>query len=389
LIEQGEDKVLHSSGISVTLANHFENRANWDNTARHVWENLTRHYPAYFSDNDKELSKANLNLLSNLSEIERRLETVKNKKDDLLNQQVQNYIESNFNALNSYRKALINFVDSENDKVSNSDVNELRENKVQLEKSSREAKGELELEFEDLIKDLKNNIRKELERILDTHFKQTKSNIDDSKGTKEESYTTGWWFWKKTHYNTVSTVNTGMIKNALEELTYKIQKEIDAKAEELAKDWKNNLTNSILKTLRNCVDDQDLEIVIIKRAIQIAIYSVEYPELDYSVIYSERINKILNKTGALKGTEAEEFIEKTDKFVLDFRKRIAKDIKDYSETLSKTLKEIDISDKIFSSYFERIDALEQQINSKEITLDKLSRIKKELQEIDESYSTEH
>lgn len=408
LIEQGENNVLHSSGISVTLSNHFDKRENWDETAKHVWGNLTKHYPAYFSDNDKDLSIANLNLLSNMPEIENRLENVKTKKDELLDQQVQNQLDSSINALSAYRKALIHFIENENEMISSSAVDELRENKGQLEKSIKNAKTTLNFEFEDMTQELSINIRAELKRVLESNFKETKNAIKESKGTKEESYTTGWWLWKKTEYETVKTVNTGIVKDALEELTYSIQEDVDLKAQELIRDWKRKLTNGLLKILRSCVDDQNLKTDVIRRAIRSAIDSVEYPELDYSDAYSESdpkedvtsenatgwwvfnnkysskksISQVLNKTGTITDYEAEEFIDTAKKFVSKFRKRVAKDIKAYVDLIAETLKTTDISGNIFSSYFERIDNLEQQINNKEITLDKLSSIKKELQEID-------
>ncbi|MGM0609268.1 MAG: dynamin family protein, partial [Candidatus Muiribacteriota bacterium] len=69
LIEGGKDNVVHSSGICQTLKSQFEEKEKWDDGERHVWGYLTREYPDYFSDNDKNLSCANLDLLGNISKI--------------------------------------------------------------------------------------------------------------------------------------------------------------------------------------------------------------------------------------------------------------------------------------------------------------------------------
>ena len=76
LIEESSQKVIHSSGICLTIKESFSHRELWDEGVKTAWRNLTTHYPDYFSDTDEILSLSNLDLLANISTINGIVERV-------------------------------------------------------------------------------------------------------------------------------------------------------------------------------------------------------------------------------------------------------------------------------------------------------------------------
>lgn len=84
LIESSKEKIIHSSGISQTIASFWDKREEWDSGTHTAWNNLQKHYPDYFSDSDKQLSFSNLEKLANIAEVHSVIDNVRNQKDSIL-----------------------------------------------------------------------------------------------------------------------------------------------------------------------------------------------------------------------------------------------------------------------------------------------------------------
>jgi len=385
LIENGKNTVLHSSGLSFALKQNFDNQESWDDGMKKVWENLTREYPDYFSSN-KEISSANLDLLANIEKLNNIIDEVRVQKDTILKEKQDNFIKTKTETLEKYKQNLISYIENQIERIENSDIDEIKNQKEKLSSIQTKASRKLDEEFYELVDELDINIKNEMMGKLNSFFRSAKDNINNSEDTEtetwQESYevsTSKWynpfsWGSSETRYETKSetytTARAGAIRNSLESLTDSIESEVEDKAKTFILSWRKSVYSRLVKTLREAVGDEDLDVDIIKSTIRNIVNSVEYPEIDYS----GGLPSHLKRSGVLKGYDAEEYLDDARDYVNDLKERVTKDIKKYRKQLVKSLQNQQLSDKIFAHYKKEIEKLEEEINTKELTLEKYNNL---------------
>jgi len=385
LIEDSSEKVIHSSGICLTIKEHFNQRELWDEGVKTAWNNLTTHYPDYFSDLDEKLSLSNLDLLANISTVNSIIDNVKDKKKSILEARKEEFIQAKLNSLIKYKESLLSYIDYKIEKVDNSSIEELKTEQKNLKKIKESVSDIVDEEYYEIVDTLKINIKNTLNDKLKSYFKDAKKSIDDAEGSETESYTHdyGFWSWKfggsryETRHNTFSTARTGAIRNALEELTWEIEDSIDTTAESFISEWKKMLNRNLLKVLRENVNDEDLNVTQIKKVIRNVLNTIEFPEMSYS----GQLPSNLSASGTLQGSRADTYIYDAQVYVSTLNGRVKEDIKKYLNKLISKLKDIKMSKSIFGNYDELLKELEEQINNREITLDKLNRVNNELNKV--------
>ena len=387
LIEQGKEKVIHSSGICQTIKMEFDNKKNLDDGAKKVWENLTREYPDYFSDTDKILSLSNLELLGNISQINDIVTSVRKKKDNIIIKRKEEFIQARLNSLLNYKKDLISSVNEKLFRIKNGDVEELKKQKATLQNIQQKATDILNEEYYELVDELKISLKEKLTKVLNEHFKETKNSVDSAEGCESESYKVektgvGSWFARKiwgggyeTQTRTYATVRTGAVRETLENLTIEIEKSIDEVSQNFLYYWKKGLYKNILEVLRDNVGDDELEPQLIRKTIRNVVNSIEYPDIKYS----GNLPNSLSVKGTLRDSRAEEFLDDSRNYISNLRKRVKEDIESYLSALIPTLREFEPSVKIFKNYREQIEELEIQMKNRAITIDSFDRLIKELE----------
>jgi predicted GTPase len=188
LIEQGQERVIHSSGICQTLRNQFDSKELWDSGARKVWENLTREYPDYFSDSDKTTSIANLDLLGNLAEIHKIIATVQKKKQEIFEKRKEDFINAKHDSLLKYQEKLILSCKEKLEGIKNNDKETLEQEKKRLENVIEIASIDVDDKYSDLLDDFKFELKAKLGKSLDEYFKTAERSVDDASGTDSETY---------------------------------------------------------------------------------------------------------------------------------------------------------------------------------------------------------
>jgi len=385
LIEESKEKIIHSSGICFTIAKHFNQREIWDDGTKKVWENLTMHYPDYFSDADEKVSLSSLEMLANISTINGTVEKVKEKKEAILEARKEEYITAKRNMLVQYRDKLLSYIDERVIELQDSDIEALKAEQKKLTKIKTEVSNIVDEEYYDIVDTLEINLKNMLHNKLKSYFKDAKESISDAEGSETESYevsTSRWynpfsWGGSKTKTRTYTTARTGAIRNALDNLTWEIEDSIDTTAKSFIKDWKKTLTRDLVGVLRDNVNDEDLNVTQIKKVIRNVINTITYPDMSYS----GQIPSSLSPRGTLEGGRAEEFIADAQAYVSSLQGSVRKDINDFLSELIGTLKNMQMANEIFGSYDEILRELDEQINNREITLDKFNRIKDELKKV--------
>ncbi|CAA6822303.1 MAG: Unknown protein [uncultured Sulfurovum sp.] len=385
LIEESSKKIIHSSGICLTIKETFNQRELWNEGIKTAWKNLTTHYPDNFSDSDEKLSISNLDLLANISTINSIIDNVKDQKETILKARQEEFIQAKTNALIKYKKSLLSYINEQVEELNNTSIDALKTEQKKLKKIKENVSDIIDEEYYEIVDSLEINIKNDLNDKLKSYFREAKDNINDAEETRTESYEKYvgrgglLWLSKKyeTRYRDITTVRTGAIKTSLENLTWEIEESIDTTAKSFILDWKKQLSRDLIKLLRDNVNDEDLNVSQIKKVIRNVLNTIVYPELSYT----GQLPSTLSANGTLEDSRAEEYMSEAQSYVSSLNGRVKKDIKSFLSTLLTALKAIEMSKSIFGNYDELLQTLEEQINNKEITFDKFNKIKNELEKV--------
>ena len=385
LIVESSQKVIHSSGICLTIKESFNQRELWDEGVKTAWNNLARHYPDYFSDSDERLSISNLDLLANISTINSIVDNVKDKKESIIQARKEEFIEAKLNSIIKYKESILSYIDNKVDEINNGTIEELKIEQIKLKKIKENVSDIVDEEYYDIVDTLEINIKNTLNNKLKSYFKEAENSINDAEGSETEEYEVSDSSWynpfsygsTKTKYKTFTTARTGAIRSALKNLTDEIEDSIDTTAKSFILDWKKMLNRDLVRVLRDNVVDNDLNVTQIKKVMRNVLNTIKYPEMSYS----GQLPSSLSAKGTIQGNHAETYIDDAQKYVSSLNGRVKKDIKNFLKELINALKNIEMSKSIFGNYDEILKQLEEQINNKEISLDKFNRVKNELKKV--------
>ena len=392
LINQSIDKTVYSSGICESMRTTFDNKGAWDDGAKKVWENLTREYSDYFSDNDQTLSLSNLELLSNIKTIKKILNNVKQKKEQIKELRKTELLSQKRRALDNYKSKLVSEANSQKNQLENADAKLLEKEKNKLQTVFNQSYEDLTDTYDDLLKTYKIDSRQSLSNELRSFYKEAKGEIQDSQSTETKSKTIkvdkgGWgntfakWAWgggqeEKTKTIEITTVRSGAVSQGITEFITEIEDAISDKAMSNSLTFKRTLNRDLVGTLRKHIEDDELDAQIIQKSIREVINKVVYPAFEYDT----KLPSHLSARGTLKKSDAEQFMSEAMNFISDYNITVKQNISIYTNDLIIILEAHDPAKGFFDSYNGKIEKLEKELENKTITIEKYKRLISSLEE---------
>ena len=400
LIEKSQESIIHSSGISLTIKEAYANQSELDSGEKHAWGLLVENYPDYFSKTDKKLTIPNLDLLSNISTTQEEIAAVKDKKDEILAKRKEEFLKAKMDSVQRYKKELLKYIELKIEEINNGDVDELKAMRKRLKHIKSVVSGFVDEEYYDLVDELKINMNNKLRTELKSSFKSTRNDIDNAERvdtkqrTRKEGGVFGFFQHDVSYTEEITTVRAGAVRSALSDLTIEIEAAIESVADTTVLSWRKSLTPSLISVLRNNTDDENINPNQIRKVVRNVINRVEFPKLSYqddlqdedneeemtnlsfTDLFSQLVTTLGSSTGTLTGRKAEEFLDSAKESVSRLKKQVSSDINLYLDNLISNLKEVEISNEIFSEYDDQLEELEKQIKNKEITLDEYSKLNK-------------
>jgi hypothetical protein len=207
-------------------------------------------------------------------------------------------------------------------------------------------------------------------------FGEARKEVDGMEKTesREDSYTTGFWFWKKTHYYTVNvtTVRAGAMKSVINNLVTDLEENMISSVESAKKDWKQNVQKRITRALMEAVgDDVDLiNVDMLKTALRRMVGNMELPAID---VASHGFANA--QTGNLEGSEAERFLSEAQSYQGELRNYYTKQTSAFISALEKSAKKEKMSGLILGDIKTQLETLEKELSNKNLTLDRLNKCK--------------
>ncbi|MAD02427.1 MAG: hypothetical protein CMK65_02205 [Pseudoalteromonas sp.] len=379
LINQSKDSIIHSSGISHTIKELYNNQDALDRGEAYAWNMLVEHYPDYFSKADKKLTLPNLDLLSNMEVINKVIGDVRQQKDQILAKRTEEFLKAKTDSFAKYKDELLQFIKQSIEEVNSGDIEELKAKRKRLSHIKTNVSDLLDEEYYDLVKKLKIGMSREFNSELGSYFKGREEDVENAKETEPYQHYVGrsgfLWLTKKYETRYEATVRTGAVISSLSDLTDEIENKIEKISDEEILDWRKNLTPALLVPLGDNVDDEDLNPNQIRKAVRNVTQHVDVPTLSYSDI------SLPKASGTLTGRDAERFIDEAKDYIASLKSRVNKDLKSYLIELTNKLNGLELSKDFFSEYDSQLEELETQIKNRAITLEEYDRCKRAVEEL--------
>ena len=378
----GKGSVIVSSGMCESLKQRFGSQDEWDEDMRHAWDNLLAMYPDYFSAMDANLSDINLDKLSSIGAVRDVVEGVRVKKDEIIQERTRDYIQAKIQALQSLKDGLLVFVNTRQHQIERVEIEQFRQLREDLTKSLHNAAKDIQEAYEDWITRIENDLKNELQRELRSREQDLEEEIDQAKGITTESYEEGLIF-KKTLQKTHETLRTNAVYHVLSRFAEDLAEEVAEKTEDKIRDYRKELVSEMTKVLRENFSSERLESRMIRHAVRDIIQAIDIPAFDYK----KPIPSYLRPRGVLKGSEADDFFSNACDYVKELCREIKGEISKYRKSLAKSMAQIRLDDRLLQQFTKELDDLEKPIEDKKIVLNRIRRLKDELERIEVNYES--
>lgn len=383
-LEKKDDVFSFSSGVCLSIEKKIDDLSNLDENEQHAWNNLKRHYPDNFNEQDKETSRASLKMLANIDKINSMIDSVRDKKEVIIEEKIQAYIKAKHDKFLQYDSELKSYVKDREEEINNGDVNELKKMQQKLEEIKVNISVEVDDLYTDTLLNLRSNLDEEGKDIVGKKYREARGSVSgaqSSKTTSKEVSTSDWynpfsWGDTKIVYKTINKINTYEVYKALSSFSDDVESELRRSLTKILKQWKNTIRKNVVDSVRKNVDDKDINISKLTSIIRGATSNIVYPEFSYG----GSVPDSLKDRGTIKDNN-HSYAQEAYDYVANFKDRVNGDIKNYVKDLFDKLEKFELSKKFFDEYNKDIKSLQEQIENKQATLAEISTLKKRLQEI--------
>ncbi len=381
--------VIVTSGACFSMHKDFENQASWEKeTAEYdnALRNLKSDYPDAFNSDEK--SKESLLLVSNMGAIKDRLEKAAQRKEEIISQKLQGFVESQANNLHQLITQLLEDLEGEKKRIKSADMGAINKQIEAYEKLSGNIETGFKEAYEVFIHEFIKKIRDGLEETL-TKTIQTAS-VCSKKEEEEvtERYTErvkqgGAWgsfkrnllsFFDDVGYDEVErtinvmTIKAGAVVDYLIEMHQSCENALNDSARSFKIVFKKELYAKVFKQLREIIPDDWIDEVAFKKSVTAVLERIEFEEFDYT---DKLPSEIGGKTSFLKGDEADAFIESVKRHVRGFKETTKSDVKNYTNDLRTNLEKQNFASDTLQKLQKDMQNLHDQVQNKEQSIAQL------------------
>lgn len=386
IIRSPRQHLMHCSGVAHGLSQRLEDPARWDANEKTTWDNLTQNYADFFITGNQELTRNSLAALANTDSILKRLEEVRQKKDEIIAQKMQALLTRKEQTFNAFVAELQNQIEQRITLINSTDLGALAKQRKQLQLKRNVLDTKLNDTYRDCLNQYYHEVTTGLNKEADKLFRQANNSIDEkissetTQGTRDKSGFSNllarlmWGGGTETITCTSKVVMTahvyhellGMTKFFTEELkhAYEVQKK------ELNKKICAEITPLVDKILEGECDP-----MMIAYTVDTALSKLEQDFFSPEIA----IPPELQPCGTLKGTLAEEYIGFASDFSARFREEVYESIERIFEKAKKSVS-LSVSDVFVSELDLKIQQITNQVENGTQTIERLRRFSAQLQE---------
>lgn len=381
--EQSERLIL-TSGVCETLI--LGKGESQDTTAAHAMKLLKNSYPDYFARPEDMI--ANLALLSGRESLERAIESVRQKKAQILEQQASHFIDAQWQTFLKVKEGVINRLAERRNDVESGDKAQIEEKLNALQQASAKGIAAANNEFINQVEDMRLRLPAELEMVIQRAIDVVDEKTESAEGNEQETRRVkkqGVWSalgrafglggYESQTYS-VPTLQPLPVRRALEGLSRLMRNGLKDCATQNMLRWRVDLISGLSRQLREAMGDECVDITQLQSVCRSVVNKiVDFPDIDIPELPAE-----LAKSRKIKGSRVDGFIAAAHGYVSVLEKAGYGFIDEIRHSIS-SMTDKNIGSELLSDLTEEMQNLQQMIENKALTLEKMSRMDAELRGI--------
>ncbi|AQQ60005.1 hypothetical protein XJ32_07775 [Helicobacter bilis] len=376
------------------LYKHKENlddESKLDEIEAHTIKLLRTNYPEEFNS-DRSKTEANLDELAKIAELKTILDKVAGRKNEIMQQKVQDFSKQKAEIVDKYLQDLVKYVGELKSELESTDIKELEEQRKQIQNTKETASMDVNLAYQNTLSYFERDLKDSLINKLNAKYREATGDVDNAESveTKTETYevSTSKWYnpfsWGSTKTETetysVTTIRTGAVKSALSNLIENIEQEIRDSNFNAMQSFKDKVPKEIIPALRKSIidnggDETSININRLRYILQSIVNSIDLPDISYTN------HRLPEGSGTLEGWAAESFMEEAKNFIATLKNEVKEDITKHANRILQTLKKVELGNELFSEYDKQLEQLKNDIENKTQAITELQTITKELSAI--------
>lgn len=379
LIYETEKRLFPTSGICESMVKTIEAKENWDSGRKKVWENLTRNYPDYFSDSDIQTSKNSLDMLGNIGPIETCVKTVKVRKEDIFKEKLNAFESKYKNASNDAKNAILEYVASREADLHNKDISKLEREIAETQKAYNLIGPELKESFIDCVMDWYEEVKSDFDNNLKIAKGEAKTGISSAEGSYDISWTTGHLWWKKEHYDTITTADLSAIRNSIDEYIdayndnlphflnteiYRLTKKIMQKVQQTWTEYSTSGAESLVE-LRNKVRS-----------------TISAMQFEYDLEYKGEGFTFNATSSKLENSEAEDCLAQAKDYINNLNREFKSILNSAIDDVLYKCKNCDFAKEVLEGYVKKLEKSKADLEKPKLALENFKRMKDDLEKIE-------
>lgn len=359
LLQNGDESVICTSGISTSIKENLNDESKLDEIEAHTLNNLRRDYPKEF-DSDRSTTEANLDELAKIAELKTILDKVAGRKNEIMQQKVQDFSRQKAEIVDKYLQDLIKYVGELKSELESTDIKELEEQRKQIQNIKESASMEVNLAYQNNISPFERDLKDSLINKLNAKYREAIGSVDNAEDVKNvpdkptKVKQKGFFgalkrglgsitgdkdlgYDKYQSYKQVITIRAGAVTTSLRNLRDSIEQEIRDSNFTAMQSFKDKVPKEIIPALRKAIvdnggDETSININRLRYILQSIVNSINLPDISYTN------HRIPEGSGTLEGWAAESFIEESRNFIDTLQDEVKKDIIKHANSIIQTLK---------------------------------------------------
>lgn len=396
LINGGKDRIIITSGICNSMSLRFNDRASWSNAMTGNLEKLNEYYPDNF---DESSCKASLDLLGNIAPVHEKIQMVRTNKDEIIAKKSADYAGQQSANIERYKTGLLDAVTERIKQLNLNDLQALDRQKKQLEEFIENGSETVEAKLQEFLGGAKERLNvslNEYSRRLSSAVEQitaseeTEDSHDEITREKTEGFGGGFarflgflfdqadWGWE-TRIETVNihTLRAGAVKGKIRDGLEKFNNDVKLVVSDRISAIKNELPGKIKDAFREETGNGVLDPARLNRSINTMIRAYT-DDIDWDFVAS---SFDYPASGTISDSEIENFKNAWTDCLRELNRSYKNNIQELFRRIDENKAGREPSAFIFSDLRAQIDTLEKDLENKAGAIERLSKIKEVLQEI--------
>ena len=382
LIHDDGSRVILTSGDCESMYLTFANKNSWDENKKTIWENLCESFRDYFSDKDEATSKASLKRLSNIDVVESKIETVKQKKNEILAESSNKICTSWENAAEDLKQGMKDAAEQQIKRINECNINSLQNEKNSIESFCLKVEAGISNAVINAVDDWRSETTKEMMSFVNDLQADAKNDAKNARTefTRHHSYSTGFWIFKSYHeYTTQHTrVNPVQLRAAVEDYTGKVNNNLKNEILYELSQLKRKISSKVAIVWATKAAEQNMDEDAVAVKINAIIESLNIPDFK---LPEDTLPKELRESGAKEDEAGDHLLAVCRSYLNELANKMSSQLIDEIARYANAIKKADLASKLLEKYRKDLDNLIHDIQNKEQSISLYKKVIEELEAI--------